>query len=175
MPRTLTLADVDALAAEAHAGQVDRIGVPYVEHVRAVARGLAPFGAGLQMAGLLHDVLEDTATTADDLLDAGVPPTVVDIVRRVTNRPGVPYQDMLRSAAEHYAACLLKISDNANNSDPGRAAQLPPDAATRLAAKYAHARTILWPAVPHEDTAAILRIVNPTLLAELGAGHEGRE
>ncbi|QMU70693.1 HD domain-containing protein [Streptacidiphilus sp. P02-A3a] len=171
MPRTLTLADVDALAAEAHAGQVDRIGVPYVEHVRAVARGLAPFGAGLQMAGLLHDVLEDTGTTAPALLAAGVPPTVVDIVQRVTNRPGVPYRDMLRSAAEHYAACLLKISDNADNSDPSRTAQLPPDTAERLAAKYAQARTVLWPAVPYEDTAAVLRIVNPTLLTELGSVH----
>ncbi len=163
----LTLADVDALAAEAHAGQVDRIGVPYVEHVRAVARGLAPFGAGLQMAGLLHDVLEDTGTSARDLLEAGVPPTVVDIVQRVTNRPGVPYQDMLRSAAEHYPACLLKIADNANNSDPSRTARLPPDTAARLAAKYAHARTVLWPAVPYEDVAAILRVLNPALLGEL--------
>ena len=164
----LTLAGVDALAAEAHAGPLDRIGVPYVEHVRAVARGLAPFGTGLQMAGLLHDVLEDTATSAGDLLGAGVPPAVVGIVELVTNRPGTDYQDMVRSVAGHYAACLLKIADNANNSDPARTAQLPPDAADRLAAKYARARAVLWPAVPREDVAAILRIVNPGLLPELG-------
>ena len=48
--RLLSVSEVDALAAEAHAGQVDKIGVPYIEHVRAVAAGLAPFGDELVMA-----------------------------------------------------------------------------------------------------------------------------
>ena len=39
MPHFLTLPEVDALAVEAHAGQVDKIGVPYIEHVRAVSHG----------------------------------------------------------------------------------------------------------------------------------------
>ncbi|MBC3839781.1 HD domain-containing protein [Streptacidiphilus sp. 4-A2] len=165
----LTLAGVDAIAAEAHAGQVDRIGVPYVEHVRAVARGLAPFGTGMQMAGLLHDVLEDTALRASDLRAAGGPAAVVDVVERVSNRAGESYQDMVRSVAGHHSACLLKIADNAHNSDPARTAQLPPEQRARLAVKYADARALLWPAVAAEDVAAILRTVNPGLLAELEA------
>lgn len=165
---SLTLEDVDRIAVEAHAGQVDKIGVPYVEHVRAVAAGLAPFGVGMQMAGLLHDTLEDTHLTPELLLAAGVPYTVVTTVRRVTNRPGVAYQDMLLGIAAHQAATLVKISDNAHNSRPDRAAQITdPAKRARLAEKYANARGVLWPAVPAADVAAILRIVNPSLLPEL--------
>lgn len=164
---TLTLADVDQIAAEAHAGQVDKIGVPYIEHVRAVSYGLQPFGMGLRMAGLLHDTLEDTTLTPELLLGAGVPFTVVAVVRRVTNRQGVAYEDMLRSIATDYAASLVKIADNAHNSHPDRAAQLPDEKRARLAAKYAGARRILWEGVPRDDIAMILSRVNPLLITEL--------
>lgn len=163
----LTLDDVDRIAAEAHAGQTDKIGVPYIEHVRAVAYGLQPFGMGLRMAGLLHDSIEDTHLTSELLLAAGVPFTVVAVVRRVTNRPGVAYEDMLRGIATDYAASLVKIADNAHNSLPERAAQLPEDKRARLAAKYAGARRILWEGVPRDDIAMILARVNPHLIAEL--------
>lgn len=165
---TLTLADVDALAAEAHAGQLDKIGVPYINHPRAVAAGLAPFGVGLQMAGLLlHDVLEDTEVMYRDLLMFGVPLAVVRTVLAVTKHEGQPYREKLVAITANQAACLVKISDNASNSDPARTAQLPPDKRERLAAKYAQARSVLWAAVPREDVATILRIVNPSLLGEL--------
>lgn len=167
MVPVLTLADVDALAAEAHAGQVDKIGAPYVGHVRAVAAGLAPFGVGLQMAGLLHDVLEDTPLTADDLLRAGVPSSVVATVRRVTRLPGVGYPEMLRQVITDQAATLLKISDNAHNSHPDRAAGLAAADRERLAERYRAARTVLWPAAPAEDVRAVLERVNPALLTEL--------
>ncbi|GAA1080768.1 HD domain-containing protein [Kitasatospora arboriphila] len=162
------LADVDALAARAHAGQTDKIGVPYVEHVRAVAAGLAPFGTGLQMAGLLHDVLEDTPLTAEDLLRAGVPSAVVATVRRVTKVPGTPYEEMLAQIAGDHSAALLKIADNAHNSLPERAAQLPEAHRLRLAGRYRAARRVLWPAVGEADVRAVVGLVNPGLLAGLG-------
>ncbi|RKE17179.1 HD domain-containing protein [Streptomyces sp. TLI_171] len=163
----LTLAEVDALAARAHAGQHDRIGVPYVEHVRAVAAGLAPFGAGLRMAALLHDVLEDTPTTAEDLLAAGVPAAVVATVRRVTRQPGAEYAAMLGEIVADQAATLVKIADNAHNSRADRAAQLPEADRARLAERYRAARAVLWPAAAAEDVRTIVAIVNPGLLAEL--------
>ncbi|GAB2726948.1 HD domain-containing protein [Kitasatospora kifunensis] len=166
---TLTVAEVDALAARAHAGQVDKIGVPYIEHVRAVGRALAPLGGELEMAGLLHDVIEDTDWTAEHLLEAGVPRTVVDLVQAVTKRPGVPYDEMIRQVAADPPACLLKIADNAHNSLPERGAQLPQEQRARLAAKYAAARRVLWPAVERAQVEAIVRQVNPALLPELGA------
>ncbi|MFD9128812.1 HD domain-containing protein [Kitasatospora sp. NPDC059571] len=163
----LTLADVDALAARAHAGQRDRIGVPYVEHVRAVAAGVAPFGTGVQMAALLHDVLEDTPVTAGELLRAGVPAAVVATVTRVTRVPGVPYPEMLRQVAGDHSAALVKIADNAHNSLASRAALLPEADRVRLAVRYRDARALLWPAVAAADVRTVVGIVNPALLAEL--------
>ncbi len=117
-----TVAEVDALAAAAHVGQVDKVGVPYIEHVRAVAAGLAPFGDHLVMAGLLHDVIEDTDWTAEQLREAGVPDRVVCAVEAVTNQQGVPYEVKVRRIALNRDATLVKIADNAHNSRPDRSA-----------------------------------------------------
>lgn len=163
----LDLAGAEALAARAHAGQLDAIGAPYVAHVRAVASGLRPFGEHLQMAGLLHDILEDTPLTAAGLLEAGVPAEVVPTVQRVTRRPGQDYAAMVRDVAADRPACLVKISDNAHNSLPDRAAQLPPATRTRLASRYAAARRVLWAAAEQWEIEAIVSRVNPALLREL--------
>ncbi|MFF4649163.1 HD domain-containing protein [Streptomyces sp. NPDC001380] len=166
---SFTLADADALAERAHRGQTDKIGEPYVAHVRAVAHGVAPFGTGLAMAGLLHDTLEDTDLTADDLLAAGVPSAVVALVERLTHDPAVPYEEMVRRVAGDYAAALVKIADNAHNALAERAGRLSRERREQLAAKYGRAREILWHAVPRADVEAVVRRVNPALLGE-GAG-----
>ncbi|MFB7663157.1 HD domain-containing protein [Kitasatospora sp. NPDC056138] len=171
----LTLADVEALAADAHAGQLDKAGEPYIGHLRAVAAGLAPFGVGLQMAGLLHDVLEDTVLGADDLLRAGVPFGVVATVRRVTKAPGADYQAMLQQITTDHSATLLKIADNAHNSVPARAARLAAADRERLATRYRAARRVLWPVAAPADIRAIVESVNPSLLAELRESAEPEE
>ncbi|WP_232792167.1 HD domain-containing protein [Actinacidiphila yeochonensis] len=168
LPTVTSVDDVRALAELAHAGQVDKIGTAYFTHVQAVADGLAPFGDDLVMAGLLHDVVEDTAWTAERLLAAGVPGRVVAIVEAVTNQDGVPYEDKIRRITRDPLATLVKIADNAHNSRPDRAAQLPAAKRDRLAAKYRAARAELWPAAHRSDIEAIVRIVNPALLTELG-------
>ncbi|MGP3927997.1 HD domain-containing protein [Streptomyces sp. 8N616] len=162
--RTLTLAETDALAAEAHAGQTDRIGVPYVEHVRAVARALAPAGERLAQAGLLHDIVEDTEWTLGGLLAAGVPAEVVTLVDAVTKKPGTAYADMIRRIAADEGAALLKIADNAHNSHPDRLAALPEEQRARLAAKYEDARAVLWPVVDPALLRTVVGRINPSLL-----------
>ena len=169
-----TVEEVDALVEEAHAGQIDKIGVPYVEHVRAVAAGLAPFGPDLEMAGLLHDIIEDTDWTSERLRAAAIPNRVVGVVENVTNTPGVPYEEKIRRITSSRDATLVKIADNAHNSHPDRVAQLPEKKRTRLAAKYRAARDVLWAAASAEDIAQIISIVNPHLLAELRERTSGR-
>jgi (p)ppGpp synthase/HD superfamily hydrolase len=159
--------EVDFMADCAHAGQVDKIGVPYIEHVRAVAAGLAPFGDELVMAGLLHDIIEDTDWTAEQLREAGIPRHVVSVVEAVTNQRGVPYEEKISRIVGDRNATLVKISDNAHNSHPDRAAQLPDEKRARLAAKYRTARDVLWAAADDRDVEAIITIVNPSLLDEL--------
>ncbi|MEW1695245.1 HD domain-containing protein [Streptomyces sp. NPDC091278] len=170
-----TLSEVDALAARAHAGQTDKAGAPYIDHVRAVAAGLAPLGPHLAMAGLLHDIVEDTPWTPELLRAEGVPDDIVALVEAVTNRPGTPYEEKIRRIAENPGATLLKIADNAHNSRSDRAAALDPARRERLAAKYRAAREPLWAAADPRDVETILRVVNPELLAEFtsrcDAGH----
>ncbi|WP_327359714.1 HD domain-containing protein [Streptomyces sp. NBC_01304] len=166
-----SLDEVTVLAEQAHAGQTDKIGVAYIEHVKSVAAGLAPFGDELVMAGLLHDVVEDTPWTAAGLLSAGVGERVVEIVEAVTNRPGMTYEAKIRTIVADPQATLVKIADNAHNSRSDRAAQLDKAKRERLAAKYRAARAVLWPAASRADIVAIVGIVNPELLGELDDHH----
>ncbi|MFI6643988.1 HD domain-containing protein [Streptomyces sp. NPDC050504] len=162
-----SVSEVDALVERAHAGQVDKIGTAYVEHVRAVAAGLVPFGDELVMAGLLHDVVEDTDWTADELRAHGLPERVVAAVEDVTNQAGVPYEEKIRRITGNRDATLVKIADNAHNSHPDRAARLPEDERARLAARYRAARDVLWAAAAPEEIELIVSRVNPSLLTEL--------
>lgn len=161
----LTLQQVEGLAREAHEGQFDKIGVPYFEHVRAVADGLAPFGEHLEMAGLLHDVIEDTDWTDATLARAGVPEEVIAVVLAVTNVPGGKYLDKVEVITRSREATLVKIADNAHNSRKDRQAHLSPEERERLAKKYLPARQMLWAAVDSEEVRTIVSIVNPDLLA----------
>lgn len=163
----ITVAEVEELAEKTHAGQVDKIGLPYIEHPRAVVAGLGSFGDELVMDGLLHDVLEDTPLTAADLLAPGASGRVVAVVETITNSPGVPDAEKVRMIAADRDACQVKIADNAHNSLPSRAPKSAPEKRERLAAKYTAACAVLWPAVGPGDVAAILRRVNPELLPEL--------
>jgi hypothetical protein len=82
MQKFKTLGDIVALAEFAHRNQVDKAGMPYIEHPKRVmaavqAQGHMPY---VQMAAVLHDVTEDTAFTPTMLLDLGVPEAAVEIV-----------------------------------------------------------------------------------------------
>lgn len=133
----------ELLAVAAHDGQVDKAGRPYFEHVQAVAAALERYGDDAVMAGFLHDIVEDTDITLDYLRAAGFPGDVVNAVDSVTRRPGEPYEDMIRRAASHPLGRLVKLADNAHNSDLERLAALDPATAVRLQRRYRRARAIL--------------------------------
>lgn len=149
----MTPEQASRLAEEAHAGQVDRAGQPYTEHVFAVRDLLAVHGDRARMAGVLHDVLEDTPLTSADLRARGCPEEVVRAVESVTRRRGEPYEDLVRRAAADPLGRLVKLADNAHNSDEERLAVLPAEQAARLRAKYARAREVLEGRQPREETA----------------------
>ncbi|WP_304455523.1 HD domain-containing protein [Nocardiopsis sp. YSL2] len=139
----MTLDEATALAERAHEGQRDKAGRPYVEHVLAVRDRLAGHGELAQMAGVLHDVLEDTPLTAEDLRVRGCPAAVVIAVEAVTRRSGESYDDLVRRAAADPLGRLVKLADNAHNAEEERLAVLPHYQAARLRAKYARARATL--------------------------------
>ncbi len=137
----VSLATADALAEQAHRGQVDKAGDPYIAHPRAVAAMLAPYGENAQMAGVLHDVVEDTGITLDDLLAAGYPEEVVSAVDSVTRRDNETYMDMIRRAAAHPLGRRVKLADNQHNTD--RLHNLDEPVRSGMARRYERARRIL--------------------------------
>jgi (p)ppGpp synthase/HD superfamily hydrolase len=130
-----------ALARKAHAGQTDKAGHPYIEHPLRVMHRLHKEYE--QMAAILHDVLEDTPTTEDDLRTAGCPEPVIAAVRALTKRPGEPLEDSMARAAADPIACAVKRADIADNSDPARLALLDTATAERLRGKYADSTRLL--------------------------------
>lgn len=130
------------ILVEKHSGQVDKIGLPYVLHPMAVASLVDT--PEQKCAALLHDILEDTDTTEEDLLNAGIPERVVEIVKLVTHEKpceGKDYESYLARIKADPDAKAVKLADLAHNTDPKRAAQ-DANAETRKA-KYAKAKEFL--------------------------------
>jgi len=116
------VADAVRIAREAHSGQADKAGQPYIGHVLRVM-GRVDTDAE-KMAAALHDVIEDTDATPESLLDQGVPEDVVDAVQALTKRDGETYTDFVVRVGAHPIARQVKIADLADNSDPRRIAAL---------------------------------------------------
>lgn len=125
-PAGFTLQDARAIARKAHAGQTDKLGVPYIAHVEAVASGVADFDLDIQVAAMLHDVVDDSDLTLDDLREAGVSERSLDAIAPVSRNlhPELSYQEGIERICESRDAALVKISDNAHNSLASRNSEL---------------------------------------------------
>ena len=129
-----------AFAYKAHEGQVDKGGVPYIFH---------PFHVAEQMhteaevcVALLHDVIEDTDYTEEDIRKLGFDAEIVDAIVAITKLPGEDYMDYIRRLKQNALARAVKEADIVHNSDVTR---LPGDDKynDRLLKKYAAAKKIL--------------------------------
>jgi (p)ppGpp synthase/HD superfamily hydrolase len=164
----MQLWEADIIAAKAHEGQFDKTGVPYIEHPRAVAAALAHFSLPVQVAGMLHDVVEDTDESLVSLRLAGVTEPSLRMIDAVTKVPGSTKRQQIERAIEGgYGAILVKTADNAHNSLASRLEKLAPETRARLDVKYPEARRMMWPHLHEDDIRRILEIVNPGLLPEL--------
>ena len=104
-----------ALCFEAHKEQKDKTGLPYVFH---------PFHLAEQMddeistiCALLHDVVEDTDYTLDDIAAMGYPCEVTDALALLTHEDGVPYMDYVEKISHNATARKVKLADLKHNSD----------------------------------------------------------
>ena len=103
------------LCFEAHKEQIDKTGLPYVFH---------PFHLAEQMTdelstvcALLHDVIEDTDYTAEDLTALGFDEKVIEVLGLLTHEDGVPYMDYVKKLSSNETAVKVKIADLKHNSD----------------------------------------------------------
>lgn len=111
-----------ALAVEAHAGQVDKMGRPYILH---------PLHLMLQMeteeemmTAVLHDVIEDTAVTLEELKGMGFPDTVLAAVALLTHDAATSYDTYIAAIKPNPLARRVKLADLAHNMDIRRLPQL---------------------------------------------------
>jgi len=103
------------IATQAHAGQVDKGGNPYILHPLRIM--LRMNTEETMIAAVLHDVLEDTDVTADDLLKAGMSREVVAGVVALTRREGETYMDFIKRTKQDPIARLVKLADLEDNCD----------------------------------------------------------
>ena len=125
------------LAEEAHAGQVDKSGAPYVEHPARVAARFDPVDEPVaHAAAWLHDVLEDTDMDADWLRLHGIPDDVIRIVELLTRTPEVNAETYYAAIRLDPVATMVKAADIADNLLPERTRLLEPATRARLRVKY---------------------------------------
>lgn len=129
-----TLDEAIQVARRAHEGQLDKGGRPYIGHPLRVMGSLRDEHE--RMAAVLHDVVEDTPVTLEDLAAAGCPEEVVAAVAAISKHPGEDQASYLARVAANPIARAVKRADIADNMSPDRLARLDTATRERLQAKY---------------------------------------
>lgn len=140
------------VAKLAHAGQTDMAGKPYFDHCMRVAENVGRagyLGSKYMAVALMHDVVEDTPVTLEDLEWIGFSQEVIDGVGAMTQRVD---ENGVREDLETYwgrvkanrIAHIVKVcGDIPDNNDPARQSYLPEERQLKLRAKYARALEFL--------------------------------
>jgi (p)ppGpp synthase/HD superfamily hydrolase len=119
----MTLATAISIATDAHAGQLDKYGAPYIAHVmRVMQLGKTE---DEKIVGVLHDVVEDTPWTFDQLIAQGLEPHLVEALRCVTKlSEDEDYDHFIERIIPNRLACLVKLNDLTDNMDVRRVPEL---------------------------------------------------
>ena len=135
------LHDAITLARTAHAGQVDRVGVAYIYHPLAVMERVS--GTEATTVGVLHDVVEHTATTLADLRSRGFATEIVEAVDAVTKVNRESLEEYLARVRVNPLALIVKKADLAHNADPARQSGLSDESRVQLMETYEKSALLL--------------------------------
>lgn len=136
----------DEYAARKHEGQVDKAGVPYINHPRAVA---AKLDSDVEKAvALLHDTVEDTDATVEEIKEV-FGEEIADAVEVLTHPKDEPYMDYIRRIWTNRLARDVKLADLEHNMDLSRLNGNVTEKDLERVEKYKKAREILM-AEPQE-------------------------
>lgn len=114
-----------AFAKVAHKGQLDKSDAPYWYHAAAVQAMVMDEGPDAMVVAALHDVLEDTKVSAEDLRGAGCSFEQIVAVLAITKHDSESYNEYIRRLATNELAVAVKIADLRHNLSPGRMAGCP--------------------------------------------------
>lgn len=103
------------LCFEAHKEQVDKSGVPYVFHPFHLAEQMK--GEETTIVALLHDLVEDTEYTIENLVEMGFDQAVTDAITLMTHADGADYMDYVCRIKDNPIARAVKLADLKHNSD----------------------------------------------------------
>ena len=135
-----TLERAVEIAARAHAGAVDKAGMPYLLHpLRVMFNVTHPAD---RIAAVLHDVVEDTTVTLEDLRREGFPVEVLEAVDALTKREGESRMQSAQRARSVPIARRVKLADVTDNMDLSRIANATASDLTRIE-EYLHVRDFL--------------------------------
>lgn len=116
-----TLERAIQIAVKAHAGQIDKAGEPYILHPLRLM--FAVNGTYPRMAAVLHDVVEDTSITIDNLKAEGFPAEVIEAVQALTKQKGESRIEAAKRASENSISRTVKLADVTDNMDITRISQ----------------------------------------------------
>lgn len=106
------------IASQAHAGVKDKQGEPYLLHPIRVMMGVE--GEAAQIVAVLHDVVEDTDVTLDDIRNGGFSDEVIAALTLVTHERDQPYADYVIACRANKVARQVKLSDLRDNTSLSR-------------------------------------------------------
>lgn len=106
------------LANKYHYGQVDKSGLPYILHPLHVMNNVHRIEE--KIVAILHDILEDTPITVNDLISYGFDLNIVEAIVSITKVDGESYVDYLRRIKENELARIVKLADLSHNMDISR-------------------------------------------------------
>lgn len=128
------------IAYDAHAGQVDKTGLPYIYHPVHLAENMPDENAVI--TALLHDVVEDTHITIDDLAREGFNKDILTALQLLTHNPAQEYMDYISQLSTCPLARKVKLADLRHNSDVSRLDTIDEKMSRRLK-KYKQAIRLL--------------------------------
>jgi (p)ppGpp synthase/HD superfamily hydrolase len=136
------------IALDAHSGQTDRYGAPYILHPLRVMMRVRTETE--KIVAILHDIIEDSSWTGDMLLKEGFSQFVVSSVEALSKKPGEDYMDYIRKTTTNEVSIQVKLADLSDNLDLNRCSEVNADDIQRFN-RYLKARSYLKKYLKHSD------------------------
>lgn len=137
------------IANRAHTGQIDKGGEPYILHPLRVM--MTRDNENERICAVLHDVIEDSDITFDDLREAGFSEEIIEVLDCITKRPGENYDDFISRVLGNETACKVKLADLWDNMNLSRIKN-PDEKDRKRIVKYQEAADRIWDILPSKDS-----------------------